>query len=204
MYIDVERIGKNWRWPAYDTELIKVFGECSALSQVLPLCKHKRTAVQAGGACGVWPWLLGEQFDTVLTFEPDPVNFDCLKSNAPDALAYRAALGRASGSVKMVRPASEATNAGAQYVVAGGDIPQMAIDEFCLTDCDFLQLDVEGAEHLALEGARHTIHRCKPVIMIESKVLPHGDFRKEAQQFLKGAGYRMVLSIRNDDVWLPC
>jgi hypothetical protein len=47
-------------------------------------------------------------------------------------------------------------------------IPMITIDSLGLDDIDLMQLDLEGFEYDALVGARETIERCKPVIIVES------------------------------------
>jgi hypothetical protein len=79
----ITRRGRDWLWPAYDTELIKVFDQVDDIDKILEYCPNRRVAIQAGGACGVWPWRLAQEFETVITFEPDWVNFQCLSVNAP-------------------------------------------------------------------------------------------------------------------------
>jgi FkbM family methyltransferase len=46
-------------------------------------------------------------------------------------------------------------------------VPMISIDSLNLERLDFFKLDVEGMEIEALEGARETIERCKPVLLVE-------------------------------------
>lgn len=45
-------------------------------------------------------------------------------------------------------------------------VTTMTIDQFD-DDIDFLKLDIEGMEHLALIGAQKTIARCRPICFVE-------------------------------------
>jgi hypothetical protein len=60
-------------------------------------------------------------------------------------------------------------NSGAYFINGGGEIPTATIDDLGVTDCDFLALDIEGAEYEALWGGADTINRCRPVITLEDK-----------------------------------
>ena len=42
------------------------------------------------------------------------------------------------------------------------------LDEMSISDPDFIKLDVEGHEAKALEGAKETINRSKPLILFEN------------------------------------
>ena len=46
-------------------------------------------------------------------------------------------------------------------------MPTVIIDELDLPSCGLIQLDVEGYEYFALLGARRTIEKYHPVIMVE-------------------------------------
>jgi hypothetical protein len=59
-----------------------------------------------------------------------------------------------------------------------------------------IQLDVEGYEHNALEGAKETIERCKPIIIVE-KVLKSTWFCDH----LGPLGYTPFQSVHNNTVY---
>ena len=46
-------------------------------------------------------------------------------------------------------------------------VRKISIDEINLQRVDFIKLDIEGMEMEALEGARQTIDRCLPILLIE-------------------------------------
>jgi len=60
------------------------------------------------------------------------------------------------------------------------------LDDFEITACSFLKIDVEGHELSVLEGATQTITRCRPVILIEMR---NQNESKGCQQ-LESLGYR--------------
>lgn len=63
---------------------------------------------------------------------------------------------------------SEPTNLGGVGLGQGGEkVECVTIDSLELEVCDFIKLDVEGAEPLALLGALETLQRCKPVVVFE-------------------------------------
>ena len=186
----IERDGREWLWPADDEKLIQVFDQCSDIGHILNYTPHPGgVCVQAGGACGVWPYYFSVHFDTVYTFEPHPVNFECLAHNAPHAIKFQAALGDLRQPVSLKLHESERHNAGAWYCTHDGDIPTLRIDDLNLQRCDLIQLDVEGWEAAALRGAFRTVMLHRPVVVIEEKQLPQNCSTGNARELLQGWGY---------------
>ncbi len=56
---------------------------------------------------------------------------------------------------------------GSHRIIDGAEEVMTRLDFEKITDLDFLQLDIEGYELRALEGAAETIMRCKPLIQLE-------------------------------------
>lgn len=163
----VERDGMLW--PASDRIAYEVItsevddGVEAALEHVQGLA----LAVQAGGNCGVYPKKLARFFNKVITFEPDPTNFYCLKNNCNEANidSYEAALGARDGGIEL---SHIDYNTGAHHIGAlEGSIKMTTIDGLRLEACDLIMLDMEGFELFAISGARETIDAFKPVIMYE-------------------------------------
>jgi len=67
-------------------------------------------------------------------------------------------------------------------------IQKMSIDALSLPRVDFIKLDVEGMELEALEGARQTIERSRPIFLVES--IKAG--RERLRAFLSECGYKVV------------
>lgn len=193
----VNRMGRDWDWPDYDTQLIRVFDYVTDLDAAIQYAK-RGTAVQAGGAVGVWPWYLSKVFDRVITFEPEPENYRCLTENAGGVEAHRAALGASTGRASVA--IGENANAGTWHLVGGNDVPVMTIDSLLLDDCDLIVLDVEGSELDALKGAELTIERFHPVVMLEQKSLPHmkGSATAASDYLCREFGYKVTASVHRD------
>lgn len=80
-------------------------------------------------------------------------------------------------------------------------VQKVAIDALGLTRVDLIKIDVEGMEFEALEGARATIERCRPVMLIEQ--IKSG--RDQLHAWLAERGYETIeaginlLSIHKSD-----
>lgn len=197
--------GRDWLWPADDKKLIQVFDQCEDIEQIMPFVKGRQVCVQAGGACGVWPYFFGLFFERVFTFEPHPMNFRCLTENAPMAIRFQAALSDMAHPVGLKLHETEANNAGAWYGCEfahgrSGAAHALRLDDLNLPACDLIQLDVEGWEAPALRGAFRTVMEFRPVIVIEEKVLPQGD-RGNARELVQGWGYTERLRIHRDVIF---
>lgn len=184
--------------------------ELSHLDTVLALVPGRTACVQAGGSLGVFPRHLAQHFETVYCFEPAPDLFDKLVRNAPaeNILRFQAALGHRRGLVgtsRIRRDGRPNTHEGITYVVAGGSVPTLLIDDLALPVCDLIYLDIEGMELAALCGAVETVARCRPVIAIEiNKNLKYVDVTEEdIYGFFESHGYKHLMAVGSDQVFLP-
>ncbi len=208
------RYRKNWDWKGMlgSAACIKwSFRDLENLDTALTVVPQRRTVVQAGGNIGIFAKRLAEEFKRVITFEPDDKLFRALKINAPEKNieAHMAAVGNARDGVTLSferrddsgRPAHE----GLTHVVGSGPIPQVLIDDFNLTDCDLIYLDIEGFELNALRGAAQTIERCRPVIGVElnGSTEYYGHSEAAVREFIVSRGYRLVLRQHSDEVYVP-
>lgn len=176
--------GRDWIWPAED-----VFGWShplehwpeidEAIQSVFPYVGQEWTperpyhrealALQCGGCCGMYPWLLSRHFERVLTFELDPFNFSCLVRNCPSPriIAANLALGAGRGMVGIDRRSN--ANCGNHHVQHGDEIPMISTDDLGLPRLDALFLDAESWEEYIINGAYRTLTRCRPrLITVET------------------------------------
>ena len=197
--------GRTWEWPDADVECrAVVFGEYVSLKRAYPFLKGSRTAIQAGGNMGAFPWKMAQKFAAVITAEPDPECFRCLDINVKErnVTKLNVAFGEQPGKVSMSYPS--ASNLGAQFVVPGGEIDAITIDSIGVLDCDLIYLDVEGAELSALKGAMATIALSKPLIVVEDKGLSSrfGTAKGDIGKWLDfNFGYRPVGASKRDVIY---
>lgn len=195
-------------WPSHDIETrSSVLGTVADLEKYIDLCEDKRVALQAGGNVGVWPMELARRFEEVYTFEPDPLNFKCLKHNVrhlDNVRIEECGLGNIEAYAKVER---QVGNCGASALVTTIDksdaVRIRTIDSLELDVCDLLQLDVEGFELFALQGARETINRCSPLIVLELKGLGkrYGYTDYEVETFLRGMRYHRIGVAHRDVIY---
>lgn len=198
----IEGLG-DWTWPASDSGAWD--GPSAEWTRThrdayLRYVKQRNVVVQAGGNCGLYPRLFAEYFQTVYTFEPDPLNFHCLVNNCQkdNIIKINAALGEANGLVRVKRAGMN--NVGMHTVTdqPGGDFPmitpQLTIDNLSLPTCDLIQLDVEGYEMKVLQGAIKTIKSCHPVISCENGGAVH--------DFLLSLGYVFKEQVGSDHIFV--
>jgi FkbM family methyltransferase len=204
--------GREWLWPVDDTETWKVVHqELAEIPEILAtldrLGKARRNCIQAGGNGGLWVRPLGEAFQRVYTFEPDPLMHRCLAYNVdlPNVVITQAALGDGQGFCDIDRWCGP-RNPGANRIAPGaGGIPVVAIDDYGLFDVDLIQLDIEGYEMKALQGADSTIALCRPVIVTELRnhATHYGTTDARIREWLEARGYTASAQINHDVVWTP-
>jgi FkbM family methyltransferase len=221
----------RWAWTDDDVKLLQVINDVNDVTSILDQFvpdDRRHTCVQAGAACGIWPYRLSLAFDNVITVEPLPDNFECAVSNLEDRVEnvrkFQGVLGSGSEgtSAGMKQHPNEKHNAGSQQVELHAleghrrellidyqtSVPVFTIDGLVADDEDvtFIALDLEGYELPALEGAAGTIERCRPVIMVEDKGLSakFGVAKGDVIKYLReGFGYRVGAAIKRDVVMLP-
>lgn len=177
------------------------------LDRALALVKSNRRALDGGANFGIMSWHLSQCFDKVVAWEIDPDIRHCLITNmnnfgCNNVQVEDCGLGKQQAQVSLVRHAKTFAN----YVDPDqiGDFTIRAIDSYNYDDVDFIKLDCEGYEALIIEGAQHTIQKCRPVILMEQKVLSkrygHGVYH--AQGILSQWGYQVAESLVKDVIMI--
>jgi len=129
----------------------------------------------------------------VLAFEPNPVSFECLKHNCPQAELNNCGLGT---SERFVTGSDDPNNHGAHSLSYHQDGPMRVItlDSLKLERLDFFKLDVEGWEYRAISGALGTISRCRPILYVElnrGALAKQGRMPIEIVRLVQGMDYRL-------------
>lgn len=196
------RLEDGWWWPADDrTARSAVFGTVQDVNHAISRVLETKVCVQAGGNCGAWAHHLAIAFEQVWTIEPDFKNYLCLLRNMrrPNIKPIWAALGAEKKMVGMLR---RPENIGAHRVIDGSEVAQITIDDLQLESCDLIVLDIEGMEYQALQGARQTIERFKPVLMVEDKG-QSVEYGVPAEWSLDFPGYTVAKRIHRDVILVP-
>jgi FkbM family methyltransferase len=161
--------------------------------------KQRRVVITAGGNMGLYARLYSKLFDHVYVFEPDILNFHCLVMNTQCMNVFKMNCALGSEAKLVAMDVGSHTNRGMFNVLSGieGTVPMIKIDSFNFPIVDLLQLDVERVEFDVLIGAKETIDRCRPVIVVEcGKTDP-------IRKFMEEIGYKDVEQSAADTIWIP-
>jgi FkbM family methyltransferase len=146
--------------------------------------KHHRVALDIGANVGLWSRNLCKNFVTVLAFEPVAMFRECLVRNvAADNLQVKDfALGDQRTTATMVITEG---NTGHTHInpnsIGHGNTEVWRLDDLDLDVVDYIKMDCEGFEYRVIQGAKDTIRRCRPVLVVEQK--PHEMYSRDYGQF---------------------
>lgn len=174
------------------------------LRGALRLVKGRGVAVDGGAHTGIWAQHLARTFQVVHAFEPVPDNLRLFRNGV---VPWPVALGAQKMRAHM-RPGIK--NTGQWHIVNEPaddsiEVQVVDLDTIDLQALDFLKLDVEGYEFFALLGARETILRCRPAVLIEENGLctRYGIAENMASAHLQTLGYRHAGQWNKDHLFLP-
>lgn len=158
-------------------------------------------AVDIGAHVGLWSHVLATMFQRVAAFEPMPEHYACWVRNMRDfdnAKCYNLALTEEDGYLDIVIVEGNSGNAHVTKTKERGTrrVRAYALDNFPLEHkIDFMKIDVEGWELPVVKGAKKTILKDKPVIVIEQKpghAERLGMEQYQALDYLLALGYKQV------------
>ena len=183
---------------------------------LLEAFKHVRNwdiAVDVGAHVGFWAKDMAEKFGKVYCFEPHPKTFACLAKNMAEyenVMLSCMALGMREGHCDIVRGDPRTHNSGSEYIVpkTTGSIRITSLDDVGVQGCDLLKIDVEGYEYAVLKGARKTITKYRPVIIMETdKPFSQRRFgwnrQRPIEYIQRKFNYTEVAHMRPDRVFVP-
>jgi FkbM family methyltransferase len=147
--------------------------------RLLPfLVDPERVALDVGANKGIYASLLAGLARRVVAFEPNPYVFGAIKGAFPDNVTpLEVALSDRAGEAEMIIPRRRGGNlfhlaSSLRADLAAPDAVTVTVrtarlDELDIDDVGFIKIDVEGFEQEVLAGARETIARDKPVLLVE-------------------------------------
>lgn len=166
------------------------------------------TAIDGGAYRGEWTAVMAKRFAAVHAFEPASDIIDDLRQRftGDDKVhVHHAALWHEAERVALLPDPEHPLKHFGRHVRPGGDIPAIALDALEFESCGLIKLDLEGAELLALKGARRTLKRCRPVVICECKPRMAARYDATADDpglFLAGLGYREAARIKPDRIFV--
>jgi len=162
-------------------------------NDALSYTKQKRNAIDLGANLGIMSIRMCKDFDYVHAFEP--LFHTYLKDNVPakNIKIYPYAVGEKEKKVTMRVGQYHCggsniieNKTGAYY--EKDEIQVVTVDSFDIDNVDLIKIDVEKYEWYAIQGAKNTIEKYKPVLLIElHKTNP---FYKEIFDYLGNLGYK--------------
>jgi FkbM family methyltransferase len=170
--------------------------EVALVSRLLP---PGGVAVDVGANEGLWVYHFQKVAAEVIAFEPSHALADNLERKSADNVRVeRIALSNASGTATLRFPRKqrawgtiEKANGlhRTDHEVLSQIVNVRTLDSYELPRVDLIKIDVEGHEYSVLEGARDTLERCQPSIIVEVEESHNpGSFTK-VREFLEGRGY---------------
>lgn len=159
---------------------------------------RRRVAVDVGANNGVTTSIMAGLFASVHAFEANPRLAGVLKSSAPaNVEVHGMAVSSQAGEAVLTVPVSAGVTLEGWGSMEAPLLAQFehlnqirvetrALDSFGLTEVDLLKVDVEGHEMAVLAGAKETIRRCLPWLIIEAL----DEQQDRVREFVKPLGYQ--------------
>lgn len=203
-YADKVELRQGWIWPKDDVRCWRCFQKHTDLpDRIMKYVTKKSVCVQAGGNVGVYVKKFAENFETVHTFEPEPLNFYCLHHNLAsfyNVFKHQGFIGNINEQPKGIERFDTQKDPNTGKFRIGrepGHIIVHSIDSLDLDACDLIQLDIEGYEYQALLGAMETIKKFKPVICLE-----WFENQQQLSEIMEQFNYQQVADFKSDRVFV--
>ncbi len=148
--------------------------------------KPKKCLIDVGANIGDWAFYVARRKREVYAFEPMPKAYNVMKARAkqfPTVHPFPYAIGDSdtTGRLGFTAFTVSGTMDEEIHLPGGGtiDIPVRKLDSLSFPDVGVIKIDTEGYETPILRGARQTIRKHKPILIIEV----HHQTGKAAQTF---------------------
>lgn len=165
------------------------------------LADPARVSLDIGANKGVYSWLLKDLSRTVHAFEPNPKMFRFLRRlEGGNIHVSPVALSDETGPAELRVPrhrrggfSNQGASLSAVKVADGYEsvaIEARRLDDLDIADIGFVKIDVEGYEQAVLDGARETIARDRPVLLVEMEETHTHQPIEDAIARVEAMGYR--------------
>lgn len=172
-------------------------GEKQLLKYMVP--RHHGCFVDVGANIGLWSEQLAKKAVVVHAFEPSPRPHQKLMQLAeayPNIQVYRCALGDGCYNSKLNLHHGSGHNSIVQeawdYTGRKMSVTVKTLDSLNLRNVGLIKIDTQGYEIPVLHGAKETIERDNPRLIIEVHY-PHKQQFREIKRILNGFGYSWIV-----------
>ena len=197
------RADAKFRWPPrrayYRYRALKKARRNNPELNLIPyLMRRGSVALDIGANLGLVTHFLAPRAGHVFAFEPNPEPLRILPHVvAANVTVLPIAISDRNGTadLRISRSTSGWTSNGATLEASARTPFELTVDVRRIDDLDvgdvgFIKVDVEGHEQAVLAGARETIARCRPVVMLEIERSHLGDAAADNLKRLSDLGYR--------------
>lgn len=217
---------KNDRWFMNTLNQGQIYEQDYVLHHLTETIKNSNVIIDAGAHAGSHTVLYKyiNPNATIHAFEPQKKMFELLEHNVSqnnfsNVFLYNYALANMEKTSTLANSiddldiqysisygTDEVSNLGGIKIGHGGEeMRTMTIDSLNLPACDFIKMDVEGAEALTIYGAIETIKKFKPTILFESNhqeidddmYLEFNAVKRPVHAILYDLGYKQINCIDN-------
>lgn len=146
--------------------------DINALPTYLPYFPKNGTLINIGANIGCYAYAFKDIASKIICFEPNEEAFECLEYNLakyPNVELHKIAI---SDKISNCTINNDSDNVGMAYIEENNGCAPFLIsvrylDFYELDSCDFILMDCEGFELKALIGAKETINKFRPIMVIE-------------------------------------
>jgi FkbM family methyltransferase len=169
---------------------------------VVPLlCDKQKTSIDIGANMGHYSYYLAKFSRNVIAFEPNRDLWNHLRrllgrkvhlesaalSRAPSKAVIR--IDRHNTGVSTIEQRNDLSCVSDKSAVVAREIETRTLDSFNFSDIAMIKIDVEGHEEAVLEGARDTIRRNQPALIVESEDRHNPGAPRRIAESLAALGY---------------
>ena len=176
------------------------------LNLIKYLCNKNLVSLDIGANLGLFIFYLQKYSKKVFAFEPNPYPLRYLYGLVDENVQiYPIAIGNTDNQVNLFIPKSKKgwssngaslnekeLNMGIKFTVECKKIDSLNIEKIGL-----IKIDVEGHEIQVIEGAKDTLVKQKPNLIIENEIVHQEDTSKLFKQ-IKDFGYEIYYAVSND------
>jgi FkbM family methyltransferase len=189
--------------------------ELARLRDIVPA---RGTAIDVGANRGIYSYALSKVVDRVEAFEPNPFLARFMRRKLGSRVrVHELALSGFEGRAKFYVPQDERgvdihimghLKAGDREVrpeelstEVESEVRVARLDSFAFDDVVFVKIDAEGSDMAVIEGARQTLARHRPVMLIELLAGHHEGLETKLDGIERAFGYAARILV--DGHWLP-